>query len=366
MLKAHELERRRLQHIFDSLTEAVLVCDVSGVIQSCNMQARKILDVADVQGVALCDLFSVFSKELLAEMCANYRKFCNVEPSSSPSDYTAYLATQDLLAKPHSVAYKEKSLVLTINVLSADPEDEAFSFLVSLDDVTSEVTSTKALNQYKSSLFGLLSIIPVPTFYKDLDSKFSDTNPQFQKLLGLDNSDILGKTNGELFSPSTAEQLDELDREVLSSDSVRSKTLDLEFLNGLIQSAKVYGRSINDGTSITGTAGSIVVDTEEQIRNNLFTLSARSIVFCARDRKIVGCNDEFVRLCGFQKSDVIGSACTDPKFDTLFSGDPGPHSVDLITYNNTLLDRVRMCIDNELDVHSEIYVFFTHLPYLDR
>ncbi len=369
VIKSNELERRRLQHVFDSLREAVLVVDGNGNITSYNKSAKNLLGMELLSAHILSDFFPEYPTALLVETRQQYKKFCNCDPYASPDSYEQYLKNnKTILSVPSTAQYGENTVEITLNVLTVGEDEETFSFLVTLKDLTTNVSSDREISRYKSSLFGLLSIIPVPTFYKDSDLRFSAANPPFGELLGLNVLDVVGKSNRDLFAESTAAELEELDKAAISSTSVQHRTLDLKFLNGLIRNARVYGKSVNDGTKITGTAGSILVESDEQVRNKLFQIAAKSIVFFDLDRKIIGCNDEFTRLVDMPKDTIIGSSIEDPKFDPLFketASDSEIH-VDTVTYRDSLLDRMCWPISNTFDTHSAIYVFFAHLDFLDR
>lgn len=367
VIKSNELERRRLQHVFDSLQEAVLVVDGTGTINSYNKAALKLLGQELTTTRTLSDFFPEYPNDLLVETRLKYRKFCNCDPRTAPEVYERYVKDNNtILASPSTARYARNTVEITLNVLAVGEDEETFSFLVTIKDLTPHVCSNRELSRYRSSLFGLLSIIPVPTFYKDSDLRFSAANPSFGQLMGLSASDIIGKNNRDLFSEDTAIELDALDEAALASASVQHRTLDLKFLNGLIRNARVYGKSINDGTRVTGTAGSILVDSGEQLRNKLFQIAAKSIVFFDLERKVIGCNDEFTRLVDLPKSSIIGSSIEDPKFDTLFSSPPYEDSgvqVDTLTYKDTLMDRMCLTLSDTFDTHSAIYVFFAHLDF---
>lgn len=67
-------------------------------------------------------------------------------------------------------------------------------------------------------LESMVSALPVPIFYKDMDGKFRDCNIAFVEFYGAPKHYILGKTTRELF-PEYADDLEAQDKELLRTKS---------------------------------------------------------------------------------------------------------------------------------------------------
>ncbi len=63
----------------------------------------------------------------------------------------------------------------------------------------------------------LLKAIPVPVFFKDSEGHYLGCNPAYTEILGLSESDIVGRTADEIWPPHLSITYQEKDRELLSS-----------------------------------------------------------------------------------------------------------------------------------------------------
>jgi PAS domain S-box-containing protein len=99
--------------------------------------------------------------------------------------------------------------------LRRDPSgaDHYFGFLL---DITDRVAADAEANRERSFLHSIVENIPNMVFVKDAeDLRFLRFNRAGEELIGADRSDLIGKTDHDLFPPDQAEAFIRADREVL-------------------------------------------------------------------------------------------------------------------------------------------------------
>ncbi|MDR2701336.1 MAG: PAS domain-containing protein, partial [Spirochaetaceae bacterium] len=87
-----------------------------------------------------------------------------------------------------------------------------------LDELVKHRTSDLALQT--SKLEAMFDSIPDLLFCKDLDHRYTQCNNSFEKFMGMQEAEFLGKTNedGTWFSPEQAEKLDKIERQVIAEN----------------------------------------------------------------------------------------------------------------------------------------------------
>lgn len=111
----------------------------------------------------------------------------------------------------------------------------------------------------------MINIMPNPAFFKDTQGVYRGTNPAFEKLLGLDKKDILGKTLGDVAPAELLAQHQEHDQALLASPGHQVYEAPLEAWDGphhVIFIKSTYQRP--DGT-VGGIIG-ILKDMTQRLR----------------------------------------------------------------------------------------------------
>ncbi len=75
----------------------------------------------------------------------------------------------------------------------------------------------KELKENLSLLESLMSTLPTPVCFKDLNFKFTGCNSAYEEYFGLDEQDIIGKNSHELFEPDVAGPCYEMDVDLLEN-----------------------------------------------------------------------------------------------------------------------------------------------------
>jgi diguanylate cyclase (GGDEF)-like protein/PAS domain S-box-containing protein len=101
---------------------------------------------------------------------------------------------------------------------STDPS--VSTFLVLSRDVTERKQAEEAINQVRAHLMGVLQTIPDMVWLKDVKGAYLLCNHEFERLVGQVESDIVGKTDYDLFDAETEQVFREKDQAVVNASRV--------------------------------------------------------------------------------------------------------------------------------------------------
>ncbi|MHA1949668.1 MAG: PAS domain S-box protein [Candidatus Thorarchaeota archaeon] len=202
-------------------------------------------------------------------------------------------------------------------------------------DITESKNIEKALRQSEEKYRNLLENIPQRVFYKDRDSVYIAANPSFAAELGIVPSDIVGKTDFDLYPTELADYFVATDREVLESlkpfESDESHVLDEETRYSQIMKAPVR----DDEGNVVGILG-IFWDTTDK------TLAAEAL------------RESETKYRSLVEQSVMGLAILPQGLDNIVFANPkigdilGFTPEELIAFNN---EQIRLLIHPD-DVDS--------------
>jgi PAS domain S-box-containing protein len=110
-------------------------------------------------------------------------------------------------------------------------------------NITEQHNAEKALKDYNELLRSILENLSFPVFYKDLQGRILGCNHDFCDYIGKPYDQIIGLTAWDLVPPAKAIEVDEIDRQVLTSMSHFRKEEQIVFPDGRIMEA-VYQKSL--------------------------------------------------------------------------------------------------------------------------
>ena len=131
-------------------------------------------------------------------------------------------------------------------------------------EIDSRKRLEKDLKENLSLLGSLMSTLPTPVSFKDLNFRYTGCNPAYEEYFGLSEQDIKGKTAHELFEPEVADICLELDVDLLDNKIRQSR--EVGFLsNDGNQKFFIFTKALlTDGKgNATGTV-SVFLDTTDQ------------------------------------------------------------------------------------------------------
>jgi PAS domain S-box-containing protein len=195
-------------------------------------------------------------------------------------------------------------------------------FVSLLSDTTERKKGEESLLRKTRQQEVLLSSIPAFIYYKDTDSRFLAANKAFSDLVGTPLDQIPGKTSYDFFPQDEAEQIHEVDREVMASGKP-TMNLEVPYTNrsgetGWASTSKVpYFDEKGDVTGMVGITTDITerkrMEEELQAREELL----RNIIESSEDMvSVKDLDGRFIYWSsapqyGFKPEEVIGKTYSD-------------------------------------------------------
>jgi PAS domain S-box-containing protein len=183
-----------------------------------------------------------------------------------------------------------------------------------LADGLTSLIAYRDLSDREAHLRTLVKTIPDLVWLKDVNGVFLGCNPQFERLVGATERDIIGKTDDDFVGKNLAELFREKDRQVLAAGKSRTNEEWLTFASdgyrGLFETIKTpmrdqTGRLIG----ILGVARDITErnKADEQLRIAAAAFEAQEgIVILGADRRILRVNRAFTQITGYANEEVVG------------------------------------------------------------
>ena len=388
MVERSLAERRRLGIIFDSLDDAVLIVNSDGQIIDVSGKARQLfgLTTEEFKAMHLCQLFRGTNAEsVLAWESSNYFKFLQDHGCSLNCGHcgkaTTECALRDLYAdyvrleskvlnkQMHFEHTRQDGTVISIqaviNILTLDVlKQEDLCFIAIVRDLTTHNQTKAEALRLQSFNAGLMSVTPVPVFYKGSDLRFNSVNKSFRDLLNMTDEEVVGKSVHQVFAAASADALHELDKTTLETSAPQQLAIDLKTVKGLVRAVNIFSRVVKINESDSGVAGSIVVDddVDAKMRSAVFAAAAKAICFVDAANIITGCNDEFLRLVRSEKQSLIGLPVSTQELAPFFHQAPSNVLSDVFTSGDTVINRLCVPIVHELGQQDGgmVYIYFVH------
>ena len=196
-----------------------------------------------------------------------------------------------------------------------------------VDPPASPITS---LRERESQLRTLVETIPDLVWVKDLDGRHVRCNPQFERVLGVVQTQAIGKTDYELFPREVADRHRAGDRLAIETGEIQLEEHETPGPDGRIIWFEVLKAPLRDeGGKPIGVVG-IARDVserhkvDEQLRIAATAFEAQEgIVILDADKRILRVNHAFVEMTGHVADDVVGKTpeqiARDPRAGDLLS-----------------------------------------------
>jgi PAS domain S-box-containing protein len=185
-----------------------------------------------------------------------------------------------------------------------------------IHDITERRKAEETLRDSEERLRTILEAIPDCVFLKDRDLKYSLVNRAFEHLFELPASELIGKTDEDLFGEDASIHINQVDRRVMQGEIIREEhTKPVKGTPRTFDVIKVP--YLGPGHEITGLCG-LARDVTERKKseealaksqaelNAIFDSISDPIVFADTDRKIVRVNPAFVSAWGYSQEEVLG------------------------------------------------------------
>jgi diguanylate cyclase (GGDEF)-like protein/PAS domain S-box-containing protein len=183
-----------------------------------------------------------------------------------------------------------------------------------LADGLSSLHAFRDLRDREGQLHTLVQTIPDLVWLKDANGVYLRCNPQFERLAGVRERDIVGKTAYDFNDKDRAENIGESDRQAMATDKPGVKEEWLTFAadgyRGLFEVIRTPMRDqAGKPNGLLGIARDITErkKAEEQLRIAAAAFEAQEgIVIVGADKRILRVNRAFTEITGYTTEDIMG------------------------------------------------------------
>jgi diguanylate cyclase (GGDEF)-like protein/PAS domain S-box-containing protein len=183
-----------------------------------------------------------------------------------------------------------------------------------LADGLTSMIAYRELRVHEGRLRTLVQTIPDLVWLKDVNGVYLSCNPQFERLAGVAERDLVGKTDYDFFDKDLADAFGENDRQAVELGKSRANEEWLTFAadgyRGLFETIKTpmcdqAGRLIG----VLGVARDITernkADEQQRIAAAAFE-AQEGIAILGADRRILRVNRAFTEITGYANEEVVG------------------------------------------------------------
>ncbi len=206
----------------------------------------------------------------------------------------------------------------------------------SIMDITARKQAEEALlrraeevARQQAFLATLLDTIPSPVFYKDAAGVYLGCNPAFERLLGRERGEIVGKTAADMGPPEIVERYVAMDRRLLEQPGTQTYEWPVKAADGSLHDVIFNKATFNDsGGQVAGIVGVILDITErkrieaallesEERLLSLFETMTEGVVLIAADGQIVSANPAAESILGLTRSQIKERVYDSPHWELL-------------------------------------------------
>ncbi len=168
----------------------------------------------------------------------------------------------------------------------------------------------------------LIDAVPNPVFFKDLNFNYLGCNTAFAEFAGLENQDIAGRNDYDIFEKRTADLLRNMDKRMLVTWKTKSGYLLTRTTDGRKTHYEVLITPLRSKAGrIMGIAGSMLDLTElkeaseelqrsETRHRTIFENSGMGMVLIGLDSRIISVNPALERMSGRSRTELEGENVT--------------------------------------------------------
>lgn len=168
--------------------------------------AKRVLDLEVLQIDEVAALEEPLLRQLLQTL--GYKSFLGVPILTRPGEIGVVICGRNQRAQPWSTGEVELLRGVTDQLAIAINQAELYA---------ESRSAAQALQASQEQLQAILDNSPAVIYVKDRQGRYQLVNRQFESLFGLSQSEVLGKTDQDLYPPEIAAALAENDRRVLDT-----------------------------------------------------------------------------------------------------------------------------------------------------
>ncbi len=149
-----------------------------------------------------------------------------------------------------------------------------FYFLFVFKDISKENQMEMILQNQRLFSNSLLEANPIPIFYKNKNGKYFGCNTAFEKFMGIQRNELIGKTIFDILPKDLAEKHEQKDKELLDKPGIQTYNCILRTKNGGYRNVILNNSTYSDKKgNLVGIIGSINDVTELHQKNNEIKLA---------------------------------------------------------------------------------------------
>jgi len=185
-----------------------------------------------------------------------------------------------------------------------------------LQDITDWKNAVEKTVKNKERFRAVFETARDSIFIKDLDLRYTLVNPSMEKLFGISASDIIGKTDDEIFGAESGTHIKDVDYCVLNGETVEEEHT--KPINGILHTFHVIKVPMHDNRDkvigLCGIARDITdrKNSEEKLRNseekyrNLIEMAPDATITVDLEGIITSCNAAALKMIEIPKDKYIG------------------------------------------------------------
>ncbi len=209
-------DRRSLQHILDSLPDAVMVVDESGKIERVNRRFERLTALR---------IHQVVGRSCAEVCCRNEDCLHDGVAEDCPRKQVLDSGTPLTVVRQHSCigvleGDREAYFEVTANPIRSTAGK--LRVVITSREVTEQVLLTRETKEAAHRFDQIMATVRGVITIKGLDGRYQLANPSASRLFGIPSDTFEGKTARELFSPAIAAVVEQNDAAILQSRENRS------------------------------------------------------------------------------------------------------------------------------------------------
>lgn len=185
--------------------------------------------------------------------------------------------------------------------------------IIAFMDQTEQMNQEREIRESRQRLMAIMSNSTTIITLKDLSGRYEFVNAQFEKVFDLKASDVIGKTDSQLFSDKIAKAIRGRDLDVAGKAIPIESEDEIDFVDGehhlmsvrfpLFDADNVIQSICTQSIDITTRKHA---DEQLRLAARVFDRAGEGIVVTDTSQRILTVNDAFTKVTGYEAAEVIG------------------------------------------------------------
>ncbi len=240
-----------LRSLIDALPDLVWLKDAQGVYISCNTRFERLFGAYETQIVGKTD-YDFVAAEVADAFRAHDRVVVETGESASNLEWVNFA----------NDGHAELLQTLKTPIFNAD---HSLKGILGIGHDVTEVTAAQdALRANALFLNTLLEALPMAVFYKDRQGRYIGLNSAFERLIGYNRSELLGKTVFDIAPQELAEIYHAKDMALIQNPGLQEYEAKMQSAQGLVHDVIYHKATFTEsGGQVAGLIG-VVLDVTER------------------------------------------------------------------------------------------------------